>query len=115
VLHNKSRQNRRGQLAERSDASLTEVLSKLTQVATVVSNGAFCEPRSPRKYSANPVTADSNGNGRRRRLRVTGPLQASCSIWRTPHSASIECLRTATAVFALAPCCSNHYDTNSFI
>jgi Tol biopolymer transport system component len=32
-----------------------------------------------------------------------------------PHSASIACLRTATTVFALAPCCSSHRDTNSFI
>ena len=65
-------------------------------------------PRSLRKYSANPGTADSNGKGPRRRLRITGSLQASCSICRTPHSASIICLRTATAVFVLTPCCSNH-------
>ena len=42
VLH-ESGENWRGQLAEASDASLTEVLSKLTQVTTVVSNGTFCE------------------------------------------------------------------------
>jgi hypothetical protein len=62
-----------------------------------------------------PGTSDLSGNGRRRRLRMTGSLQASCNNWRTPHSASIVCLRTATAVFDLAPCCSNHCDTNSFI
>ena len=43
VLHDESGQNWRGQLAERSDASLTEVLRKLTQVTTVVSNGTFGE------------------------------------------------------------------------
>jgi hypothetical protein len=54
-------------------------------------------PRSLPKYSANPGTVDSNGNGRRRRLRITGSLQASCSSCRTPHSASIVCLRIATS------------------
>src|SRR5580700_4929514 len=72
-------------------------------------------PSSLPKYSANPGTADSNGNARRRRLRITGSLQASCGICRTPHSASIACLRIATTVFTLAPCCSSHRDTNSFI
>jgi 1,6-anhydro-N-acetylmuramate kinase len=43
VLHDESGQNWRGQLAKRSDASLPEVLSKLTQVTTVVSNGTFGE------------------------------------------------------------------------
>jgi hypothetical protein len=43
VLHDESGQNWRGQLAERSDASLTEVLSKLTQVTTLVSNCTFGE------------------------------------------------------------------------
>jgi hypothetical protein len=115
VLHNESRQNCRGQLAERSDASSAEVLSKLTQVATVVANGAFGESTFTAQILSNPGTADSNGNGRRRRLRITGSLQANCSICRTPHSASIVCLRTATAVFVFAPCCSTHCDTNSFM
>jgi len=43
LLHDESGENRRGQLAERGDASLNEVLSKLTPVTTVVSNGTFGE------------------------------------------------------------------------
>jgi len=43
VLHNEGRKNCRRQLAERSDASSAEVLSKLIQVATVIAK--FCFPR----------------------------------------------------------------------
>jgi hypothetical protein len=43
VLHNESRQNCCGQLAERSDVSSAQVLSKLIQVPTVIANGAFRE------------------------------------------------------------------------
>jgi len=42
-------------------------------------------------------------------------LQTSCRIGRTAHSASIACFRPATAVFALAPYCSNHSDADSLI
>src|SRR5229473_1340466 len=43
VLHNESCQNCRGQLTERRDASSTEVLGKLIQVATVIPNSACRE------------------------------------------------------------------------
>jgi hypothetical protein len=51
VLHDESGQNWRGQMAERSDASLTEVLSKLTRVPA--SSGYSLQSRV--RDSARPI------------------------------------------------------------
>jgi hypothetical protein len=60
------------------------------------------------------LTEGSHGAGSDSEMTVPEAALGSPSGPMT-HSASIECLRSAAAVFTWAPCCSNQFDTKSLI